>query len=171
MTHSYASAAENAKIVVSLEERIPAMDLLIFVKGRKMKVVRMQIFDHSLQAAAAVILAKNAARHLADFADRGFVVLARLFFPADEACARMFGEDEFEDVQAHLLKGGRIRDDVHAVLDGGPAGRDHAPAPPNLDDTEAAAAERNKAGMIAERRDIDAVLAGDVEDGFPDFDV
>ena len=83
----------------------------------------------------------------------------------------MFGQDEIEDLKAHFPERERARDDLHALLDIGPAGRDDAPASPDLDDAEPAAAEGDEAGMVAKRRDIDAVVPGGVEDGLPAFDV
>ena len=135
----HAADAHDAAVVVDREERMDGVDADRRVDDRQLEVVDLQVLGEVLELAVVV-----------GDADRADVVALE--------------EQHLGDRPAVLdeLLGGRR--DLHALGDGGRAGRGELGRAGDLDDAQPARARVGQPVEVAHRRDVDAVLGGDRED-------
>ena len=90
--------------------------------------------------------------------------LAVVVGDADRADVVALDEQHLDDRPAVLVEPLRVGRDLHALGDRGRAGRSELVRARDLDDAQAARARVGQAVEVAQRRDVDAVLACDGED-------
>jgi hypothetical protein len=93
MADPHASPAEDAEVVIAVEERIIFPYFKIAVKRRQAHFLNVQGFHNVLKLTTTIVRAQHAAGRFPDFADSGFVLIALIFLAADQTGIRMFGKD------------------------------------------------------------------------------
>ena len=143
-THPYAASAQDAEVVVAVEERVVVLDLEAPVEDRVTDSAHAEPLHHRLQLALSVLGAVATAGRDAGLADRRLTAAALLLLVADEAAEGVLREDELKDLLAHLAQGDGVGGHLHAVLRRRAAGQRVATHARDLHRTQAAAAKRRQ---------------------------
>jgi Ca2+-binding RTX toxin-like protein len=138
--HADAAGAEDAPVVVEGKALVRCIDGELGVAIGESHVSEALLLGEGLKLAVAVR-------------------------DADRADVVALGEEQFENVAAILLQTFGIGEDIHALEDGGDAGREQLVGAGDLDQADAARADIAEAIEMTEGGDVDVVLASDFEDG------
>ena len=167
VAHAHAAPAEDAEVVVAVEERVVVLGLEPAVGDRVADLGDADPLHHLLQLAVAVVRAAPAAGRDAGLADRRLAPPAVVVLAAQQAARRMLREDQSQDLLAHLAQGDGVGRHLHAVGDERAASQRIAPRALDLDRAQATAAERRELLVGTQRGHVHPGELGGAQDGGP----
>jgi hypothetical protein len=138
LTDSHAPAAEDAQVVISIEERICLPDIQMAVERRIAYFIYIQGFHHVLKLAASIVGTENTACHFPHFADGGLVFIAVFLFSAYKAGIGMLRKDKPQHLLPPPAKTCCIGLDFHSFFHIGSARRGESSPSLDFNDTQPA---------------------------------
>jgi len=174
LADTHTAPAENAQVVVAVEEGVIMLDRQPSIGDGVGDVFQIQIVYQFRDLAPTILRAVLASRCHSCLADGTLIIIAIGSAFTKKASVRVLRKDEREDFLSQILEGFCLGAYDHALGDGHCAGCGETAHVLDFHHTESTGTDWCELGMMAQGRDVDAVGPSGLEDRHPrlclDFD-